>query len=102
MAPHWQYVVVTVVVAASAVQLFRKLAPQASARMLSRTSEWLDREGRTRSIRALGVWLRPASLSARACDTGCSTCQRCGDGNGDAGAAEKPDAQTLEFRPFRR
>lgn len=71
-----QYVVLALVVVASAVVVFRKLAPQLSSRWLAAWSIRLARRD-SRLAKALARRLQPKQGTGD-CSDGCSTCGACG------------------------
>lgn len=93
-----QYVVIGVVVLASALYAFRKLAPQLTNRWLAAASIRYSQPGHAAWVRAFGRRLQPGQASGN-CSDGCSTCGACGP---------KPPMKTrgetmpLEFRPRQR
>ena len=92
-----QAVVIGVVVAFSAWQVFRKLLPQTSRRLLAGVSTTLDRPGRSAATRRLGRWLRPAEAKSGGCGSGdgCSSCSGCAPAKR---AADDADRHSLHFR----
>jgi hypothetical protein len=90
-----QYVVIGLIVLASAVLVFRKLAPQLTNRWLAAASMRLNQPGRAVWLRALGLRLQPKQATG-SCSDGCSTCGACGT-RPPAGA--KVEVTPLEFRP---
>jgi hypothetical protein len=92
-----QYVVIGLIVLASALLVFRKLAPQLTSRWLAAASMRLNRPGRAAWLRTLGLRLQPKQATG-SCSDGCSTCGACGT-RPPVGA--KIEATPLEFRPRR-
>jgi len=90
-----QYLVVGLIVAASALAAFRKLAPQLTNRWLAAASIRLGRPGRSRFARALARRLQPTQATG-SCADGCSTCGACGP---KAPVAARADVHPLVFRP---
>ncbi|MHA6204143.1 DUF6587 family protein [Dyella soli] len=92
-----QYAVIGLVVLASALLTFRKLAPQLTNRWLAAVALQLDRPTHTAWQRALGRRLQPRQATGN-CSDGCSTCGACGP----RPPAAAHDVQPLEFRPRAR
>ncbi|MFK2879173.1 DUF6587 family protein [Rhodanobacter hydrolyticus] len=92
-----QYIVLGLIVAASALVVFRKLAPQLTSRWLAAVSMRLSRHD-SRVLKILGRRLQP-SKGTGDCSDGCSTCGACGP-KSPAGA--KGEAVPLTFRPRSR
>lgn len=90
-----QYVVIGLIVLASVLIVFRKLAPQLSSRWLAAVSISLNQSGRAAWLRAVGQRLQPKQATGN-CSDGCSTCGACGS---KPPAAAQPGARPLEFRP---
>ena len=90
-----QYAVIGLVVLASVLAVFRKLAPQLSNRWLAAASIRLGRHGRAAWLRALGRRLQPKQATGD-CSDGCSTCGACGP---KSPASARVDTVPLEFRP---
>ncbi|BFI96649.1 MAG: hypothetical protein RSP_21590 [Rhodanobacter sp.] len=104
-----QYIVLGMVVAASALAVFRKLAPQLTSRWLAAVSIRLSRSD-SRLVKGLGRRLQP-SQGTGDCSDGCSTCGACGSNrpatastesrasgsSGQARVAVEP--MPLHFRP---
>ena len=90
-----QYAVIGLVVLASVLIVFRKLAPQLSNRWLAAASIRCSRPGRAAWLRAFGQRLQPKQATGN-CSDGCSTCGACGT---KPPAAARPGAMPLEFRP---
>ncbi|HDR9483924.1 TPA: hypothetical protein QDC29_003169 [Burkholderia aenigmatica] len=87
----WQYAAIAVLVAASALFMFRKLAPKLAARGQRAAALALSRPGRPRALRWLGTRLMPGSAAASAgCGDGCSTCGACDTGGAPAPSDEQP------------
>jgi hypothetical protein len=72
-----QSAAVALIVSASVVQTFRKLAPKVSTRWQAALSAHFNRPGRGTMMRSLGSWLRPKQATGN-CGDGCSTCGSCG------------------------
>jgi hypothetical protein len=89
----WQYAVIVALVAASALFMFRKLAPRLAARGQSAAARALMQPGRPGALRWLGQRLLPKAGAASGCGDGCSTCGACGSSD-DARAAQA-DSQPL-------
>jgi len=89
-----QYIVIGLVVAASALVAFRKLAPQLTSRWLAAAAIRLSRSD-SRLMKGLGRRLQP-SQGTGDCSDGCSTCGACGP---KRTATAKGDAMPLHFRP---
>ncbi|GAB2584792.1 hypothetical protein ISP15_08095 [Dyella jejuensis] len=92
-----QYVVIGLVVLASALVAFRKLAPQLTSRWLAAASIRFSQPGHAAWVRALGRRLQP-KLATGSCSDGCSTCGACGP---KPPARARGEAMPLEFRPRR-
>lgn len=84
-----QYVVLGLIVLASVLVVFRKLAPQLTSRWLAAASIRLARRD-SRFTRALGRRLQPKQATGN-CADGCSTCGACGPKK-PAAAAPAPAA----------
>ncbi len=89
-----QYVIVGLIVLASALIVFRKLAPRLTNRWFAAASIHFNQPGRASWVRAFGRHLQPKQATGD-CSDGCSTCGACGP----KPAAARPDAIPLEFRP---
>jgi hypothetical protein len=72
-----QYAVVTLIVLASVLVMFRKLAPQLTNRWLAGASIRLRLHGRSRFSNWLGRHLQPKQATGN-CADGCATCGACG------------------------
>jgi hypothetical protein len=92
-----QYVAVGLIVLASALIVFRKLAPKLTNRWLAAASIHFSRSGRAAWVRALGRRLQPKQATGN-CSDGCSTCGACGP---KPPAAARTGPTPLEFRPRR-
>ncbi|RAN81051.1 hypothetical protein B5P43_04380 [Bacillus sp. SRB_336] len=92
-----QYVVIGVVVVASALIVLRKLAPKLTNRWLAAASIHFSRPGQAGWVRAFGRRLQPKHATGN-CSDGCSTCNACGP---KPPAAARTEAMPLEFRPRR-
>ncbi|GLQ46761.1 hypothetical protein GCM10007862_18120 [Dyella lipolytica] len=92
-----QYVVIGVVVLASALYAFRKLAPLLTNRWLAAASIHFSQPGHSAWLRAFGHRLQPKQATG-SCSDGCSTCGACGP---KRPAAAHGEAMPLEFRPRR-
>jgi hypothetical protein len=95
-----QYLVIGVLVAISALVMFRKLAPQLSSRWLAAASIALSRPHHAAWLRAFGRRLQPKQATGN-CSDGCSTCGSCGP-KPPAAATRSNDVIPLEFRPRHR
>lgn len=93
-----QYIVIALIVFASALYAFRKLAPLLTNRWLASASIHFAQPGHAAWLRALGRRLQPKQATG-SCSDGCSTCGACGP-KPPAGA--KAEAVPLEFRPRNR
>jgi len=92
-----QYIVIGLVVLASALYAFRKLAPQLTNRWLAAASIRYSRPGHAAWVQAFGRRLQPKQATG-SCGDGCSTCGACGP---KPPANARGDAMPLEFRPRR-
>jgi len=92
-----QYVVIGLVVLASALYAFRKLAPQLTNRWLASASIHFSQPGHAAWLRSFARRLQPKQATGN-CSDGCSTCGACGP---KPPAAARGDAMPLEFRPRR-
>ena len=88
-----QYVVIGLIVLASVLIVFRKLAPQLSNRWLAAASIRLSQPGHAAWLRNFGQRLQPKQATGN-CSDGCSTCGACGPKPPAARAGAVP----LEFR----
>jgi hypothetical protein len=93
-----QYIVIALVVLASTLYAFRKLAPGLTNRWLATASIRFSQPGHAGWVRALGRRLQPRQATG-SCSDGCSTCGACGP---KPPAAAKSDAMPLEFRSRQR
>ena len=93
-----QDIVTGLVVLASALYAFRKLAPQLTSRWLAAASIHYSQPSQAGWVRALGRRLQPKQATGN-CSDGCSTCGACGT-KPPAGA--QSDVVPLEFRPRQR
>ncbi|MES2310842.1 MAG: DUF6587 family protein [Pseudomonadota bacterium] len=89
-----QYVMIGLIVLASALIVFRKLAPTLTNRWLASSSIHFSRSGRAAWLRALGQRLQPKQATGN-CSDGCSTCGVCGS---KPPAAARTGSAPLEFR----
>ena len=89
-----QYVVIGLIVLASALIVLRKLAPTLSNRWLAAASIRFSRPGHSTWVRAFGQRLQPKQATGN-CSDGCSTCGACGP---KPPAAARTEAVPLEFR----
>ena len=89
-----QYAVIGLVVLASVLIVFRKLAPQLTNRWLAAASIHFSRSGRVAWVRAFGQRLQPKQATGN-CSDGCSTCGACGP---KPPAAARVQPMPLEFR----
>lgn len=92
-----QYLVIALLVVASAAFGLRKLAPTLTSRWLASLTLRLDRPGQAGWLRAFGRWLQPKQATGN-CSDGCSTCGACGS---EPPKAARGDVMPLEFRPRR-
>lgn len=92
-----QYIVIALIVLASALYAFRKLAPLLTNRWLASASIHLSQPGHSTVVRAFGRHLQPKQATG-SCSDGCSTCGACGS---KPPASAKGEAVPLEFRPRR-
>ena len=90
-----QYVVIGVVVVASALIVLRKLAPKLTNRWLAAASIHFSRPERAVWVRAFGRRLQPKQATGN-CSDGCSTCGACGPK--PPAAARPGEPMPLEFR----
>ena len=74
-----QWGVLALVLGASALSVFRRLAPRAAWQAQARLSFFFERPGRPAWLRRLGLAMRPPlQASASACGTGgCNSCNGC-------------------------
>ena len=72
-----QYVLLGLIVLASALAVFRKLAPRLTSRWLAAASIRLARRRDSRLAQALSRRLQPKQATGN-CADGCSTCGACG------------------------
>ncbi|CAB3960469.1 hypothetical protein BLA9940_03006 [Burkholderia aenigmatica] len=86
----WQYAAIAVLVAASVLFMFRKLAPKLAARGQRAAALALSRPGRPRALRWLGARLMPGTAAGGGCSDGCSTCGACDTGGAPAPSDEQP------------
>jgi len=86
----WQYAAIALLVAASALFMFRKLTPQLAARCQRAAALALDRPARPRALRWLGRRLMPHGAAGAGCGDGCRTCGACGAGGDAAPTSERP------------
>ncbi|GGA37093.1 DUF6587 family protein [Dyella nitratireducens] len=93
-----QYVVIGLVVLASALYAFRKLAPQLTNRWLVSASIHFSQPGHAVWMRSFARRLQPKQATGN-CSDGCSTCGACGP---KPPAAARGDTVPLEFRPRQR
>jgi hypothetical protein len=93
-----QYVVIGLIVLASALYAFRKLAPLLTNRWLAAASIQFSQPNHAAWLRALGRRMQPKQATG-SCSDGCSTCGACGP---KPPAAAKNDTIPLEFRPYKR
>jgi hypothetical protein len=90
-----QYVVIGLIVLASALIVLRKLAPTLTSRWLASASIHFSRSGHAAWVRAFGQHLQPKQATGN-CSDGCSTCRACGT---KPPASARTDAMPLDFRP---
>jgi Family of unknown function (DUF6587) len=93
-----QYIVLGLIVVASALTVFRKLAPQLTNRWLAAASIRLGHPGRSRWARALGRRLQPKEAAGN-CADGCSTCGACGPERPATAESLPHGTAPLHFRP---
>ncbi|MGH8147202.1 MAG: DUF6587 family protein [Rhodanobacteraceae bacterium] len=93
-----QYAVVALIVLASVLMTFRKLAPQLTNRWLAGASIRLRLHGRSRFSKWLGRHLQPKQATGN-CADGCATCGACGP---KKPAAAQHGAAPLQLRPRSR
>jgi hypothetical protein len=93
-----QYVVVGLIVLASVLIVFRKLAPKVTNRWLAAASIRFNQPGRSALARAFGRRLQPKEATGD-CSDGCSTCGACGPK--PPAAAKRGEPMPLEFRSQR-
>ena len=93
-----QYVVIALIVLASALYTFRKLAPQLTNRWLAAASIRFSRPGHAAWVRSFGQRLQPKQATGH-CSDGCSTCGACGP---KPPVSARGEAMPLEFRPRQR
>lgn len=91
-----QYVVIGLVVLASVLIVFRKLAPKLTNRWMAAASIRFSRPERAAWVRAFGRRLQPKEATGD-CSDGCSTCGACGPK--PPAAARPGEPMPLEFRP---
>jgi hypothetical protein len=92
-----QYIVIALIVLASALYAFRKLAPALTNRWLASASIRFSEPGHAAWLRAFARHLQPKQATGN-CSDGCSTCGACGP---KPPVNAKGDAMPLEFRPRR-
>jgi hypothetical protein len=92
-----QYVVIALLVVASVLVVFRKLAPKLTNRWLAAASISFSQPDRAAWLRSIGRRLQPKQATGN-CSDGCSTCAACGP---KPPAAARPGTMPLEFRPRR-
>jgi hypothetical protein len=87
----WQYLIIGVVVAASALSVLRKYLPSLWGRALALCADGLEYPRLPAPLRRAGAWLRrriPASVgSACASSGGCSSCGACGTSSSEPDTA---------------
>ncbi|QAU25288.1 hypothetical protein EO087_15895 [Dyella sp. M7H15-1] len=93
-----QYIVMALIVLASALYALRKLAPQLTGRWLASVSIQFSQPGHAAWIRAWGRRLQPKQATG-SCSDGCSTCGACGP---KRSIGAKGDTVPLEFRQRNR
>ena len=89
-----QYLVIGLIVLASVLIVFRKLAPKLSNRWLAAASIHFSRPGHAAGVRNVGQRLQPKQATGN-CSDGCSTCGACGP---KPPAAARAASMPLEFR----
>ena len=90
-----QYVIVGLIVLASVLIVFRKLAPKLTNRWFAAASIHFSQPGRAAWVRAFGRHLQPKEATGN-CSDGCSTCGACGPK--PPAAARPGEPVPLEFR----
>jgi hypothetical protein len=90
-----QYVIVGLIVLASVLIVFRKLAPKLINRWFAAASIHFSQPGRAAWVRAFGRHLQPKEATGN-CSDGCSTCGACGPK--PPAAARPGEPVPLEFR----
>jgi hypothetical protein len=93
-----QYIVIGIVVLASALYAFRKLAPMLTNRWLAASAIYFGQPQRAAWMRAVGRRLQPKQATG-SCSDGCSTCGACGT---KPPSTAHRDEVPLEFRPYKR
>jgi hypothetical protein len=93
-----QNVAIGLIVFASALYTFRKLAPQITNRWLAAASIRFSQPGHAAWLRAFGRRLQPKQATGN-CSDGCSTCSACGP---KPPVSARGDVMPLEFRPRQR
>lgn len=73
-----QYIVVGLIVLASAVVAFRKLLPNLTNRWLAAASIHFGRKRDSRMAQSLSRHLQPRQSTSHSCADGCATCNACG------------------------
>ncbi|EIL95836.1 DUF6587 family protein [Rhodanobacter sp. 115] len=92
-----QYIVVGLIVLASVLVAFRKLAPQLTNRWFAAASIRLARPGRSRLAHALSRRLQPKQATGN-CADGCSTCGACGPKKPATAKSAADTVMPLNFR----
>jgi hypothetical protein len=91
---------VALIVFASVVQTFRKLAPKASTRWQAALSAHFSRPGRSAMMRSVGSWLRPKQATGN-CGDGCGTCGSCGTDKTEDAIEKAEPVTSTETQPVR-
>lgn len=98
----WQYLIIGIIVAASALSVLRKYLPSLWGRVLALGAGVLDQPRAPAPLRRAGALLRrriPASVGAACASSGgCSSCGACAP----APVAKAPAIVMVEPRPRRR
>jgi hypothetical protein len=92
-----QYIVVGLIVLASVLVAFRKLAPQLTNRWFAAASIRLAQPGRSRLAHALSRRLQPKQATGN-CADGCSTCGACGPKKPATAKSAADTVMPLNFR----
>lgn len=95
-----QAVIITAVVGFSAWQVFRKLMPKTSKRVLARLSAVLEQPRHGVVAHRLARWLQPSEAKSGGCGSGdgCSACGSCAPPPA-VSVTPRNDVQPLHFRP---
>lgn len=99
----WQYAVIGVLVALSALSVLRKYLPSVWGRALAAIATLLQSGRSPRVLQRLGARLRasiPAAVgSSCGSSGGCNTCGACG--SSDSGSQAKPSVEPITLQPPR-